>query len=60
MDLVSKTWWTNADGRTDAAGVFQTRGFFGDYDVTVSRGGQSKTVRIHLLPGQTQQQVLMP
>jgi endo-1,4-beta-xylanase len=28
LDLVHDCWWTKADGRTDAAGSYQTRGFW--------------------------------
>ncbi len=47
-ELVTKTWWTNADGRTNADGAFETRGFLGDYEVTVARGDKSKTTRVKL------------
>jgi endo-1,4-beta-xylanase len=52
LDLVTKTWWTNADGRTNADGTYQTRGFYGDYDVTVKKGGKSQTVRVKLRQGE--------
>ncbi len=42
-DLVFKQWWTNADGTTNPAGRFETRGFFGDYTVTVSDGTKGET-----------------
>ena len=35
LDLVKKKWWTNKNGITDAQGRFTTRGFLGDYVVTV-------------------------
>ena len=34
-ELVTKTWWTNFDGKTDANGVSKTRGFTGDYEIVV-------------------------
>lgn len=34
QDLVYKQWWTNAEGITDKDGVFQVRGFLGDYSIT--------------------------
>ena len=53
-DLVLKTWWTNAAGRTDARGRFATRGFLGDYEVTATAGGKTGTVRTALTkPGTT-------
>lgn len=40
-DLFYNKWWTrNATTVTDAEGRGQVRGFYGDYDVTVSIGGQ--------------------
>lgn len=47
-ELVTKTWWTNADGRSDAKGSYATRGFLGDYEITVSRGAQRKVVKTSL------------
>lgn len=43
-DLVMKKWWTNADGKTNASGRYQQRGFLGDYTVTVKANGKTKTV----------------
>jgi GH35 family endo-1,4-beta-xylanase len=34
-DLVFREWWTNETGVTDVSGRFKTRGFKGDYAVTV-------------------------
>ena len=47
-DLVFRQWWTNADGTTGAKGSYQTRGFLGDYEVTVTAGSRSKTIRAKL------------
>jgi len=44
LDLVTKAWWTNAALETAADGTARTRGFLGDYAITVTRGGVSKTV----------------
>lgn len=48
QDLVFKRWWTNADGKTAAAGTFTARGFLGDYEIEVSAGGKSRTIRASL------------
>jgi endo-1,4-beta-xylanase len=48
LDLVKKQWWTDAAGKTDAAGACKIRGFFGDYEVTVTAAGKSKTVILKL------------
>lgn len=44
LDLVTKTWWTNAHGKTDKRGKYQTRGFLGAYLVTARMGTRTKTV----------------
>jgi GH35 family endo-1,4-beta-xylanase len=43
-DLVLGKWRTEAQGRSDARGVFSTRGFKGDYEIIVNAGGQTKTL----------------
>jgi len=51
VDLVLGQWWTNADGATDAAGRFATRGFLGRYEITATHNGQSRTVTADLVRG---------
>jgi GH35 family endo-1,4-beta-xylanase len=46
VDLITKTWHTDQQGRTDADGGFATRGFFGDYQVVVRHGDRSKTATV--------------
>ena len=36
ISLVNGEWKTDATGETDAQGNFRTRGFFGDYEITVT------------------------
>jgi GH35 family endo-1,4-beta-xylanase len=43
-DLVFHDWWTNADGTTDEKGSYQTKGFLGDYEVTVKSSSKSVIV----------------
>jgi|GEM_PF-2652530 len=43
IDRLYKTWWTEAQGVTDGAGLYETDGFLGTYEITVTAGG--KTVR---------------
>ncbi len=47
-DLVLGQWKTLASGKTDAAGTFATRGFLGDYEISVAQGAQRKAVRATL------------
>ncbi|MBE7047013.1 MAG: hypothetical protein E7396_06310 [Ruminococcaceae bacterium] len=44
-DLVYNKWWTrDAKATTDAEGKATVRGFYGDYDVTVTANGKTQTV----------------
>ncbi|TYP73158.1 GH35 family endo-1,4-beta-xylanase [Paenibacillus methanolicus] len=42
--LIYDTWWTETAGQTDASGVYAARGFYGEYDITVTHNGVSQTV----------------
>lgn len=48
LDLVTKEWWTNTNGVTAANGKFFTRGFCGDYEITVQSGQQKATKKLSL------------
>ena len=50
-DLVFNQWWTDESGKTDNSGGLRVRGFLGDYEVTVTQDGKSKTLKT-LLPGE--------
>ncbi|RAV02016.1 fibronectin type III domain-containing protein [Paenibacillus sp. YN15] len=50
--LVYGDWWTDVSGQSGGDGHFRTRGFYGEYDVTVTRDGVSQTVKTSLLKGQ--------
>jgi endo-1,4-beta-xylanase len=47
-DLLFKRWWTNANGRSDADGKYATRGFLGDYKLTVKLGSRTITQNFKL------------
>jgi len=51
IDLVYNKWLTNESGRTGADGTCRFRGFYGDYDITVSAGGKTKTVEARFYKG---------
>ena len=52
LDLVKRDWWTNADGATGADGSYRTRGFYGDYEITVTGAdGVRRTVLARLEKG---------
>lgn len=51
-DLVLKQWWTKVAGKTDAAGQLATRGFLGDYEITVTANGRTQTVKTAIKAGQ--------
>jgi hypothetical protein len=46
--LLFREWWTNESGASDAAGVYRTRGFKGDYNVTVNFARVTKTATAKL------------
>ena len=47
QDLVYNKWWTrDARANTDKDGKATIRGFYGDYDVTVTANGQTKTAMV--------------
>jgi GH35 family endo-1,4-beta-xylanase len=48
QDLVRKQWWTNADGVTDAQGMYSARGFKGTYQIRVSRDELTSTTSVML------------
>jgi endo-1,4-beta-xylanase len=50
-DLVLGQWWTEIRGETDSKGVYSSRGFLGDYEITVQAGGKTKTVKASLRAG---------
>jgi endo-1,4-beta-xylanase len=47
-DLIFKTWWTNVSGQSDSGGAYSSRGFLGDYDVTVTANGKTVTQKLKL------------
>jgi GH35 family endo-1,4-beta-xylanase len=52
IDLVYNKWRTRTRGTTDAEGSCALRGFYGDYDITVSANGKTKTVEARCYKGQ--------
>jgi GH35 family endo-1,4-beta-xylanase len=50
LDLVRKQWWTDESGDTDAEGAWSVRGFHGDYELSVSAGGKSRSKKVRLGP----------
>ena len=48
INLVLNQWRTNAQGRTNGLGKYQTRAFLGDYEITVTQGSVTKTVALSL------------
>jgi len=51
QDLVYNKWWTRESGKTDKKGKYSLRGFYGEYDITVSKDGITKTVGAAFLKG---------
>ncbi|MBV9851578.1 MAG: endo-1,4-beta-xylanase [Armatimonadetes bacterium] len=57
--LVFHDWWTNAQGKTDKGGIYRVRVFLGDHNVTVTRGGETKTVPASVTKNEDGQAVVM-
>ncbi len=48
IELVFNQWWTREEGITDELGRYQGRGFLGDYVISVTHDGMTKTVSAKL------------
>lgn len=49
FDLVKGDWWTKAKGQSDSQGSYTTRGFLGDYRITVTgKNGKAVTMNASL------------
>ena len=48
MNLVHKEWWTDTTATTDAVGACKTRGFLGDYKITVTAGDKTQSTLVTL------------
>lgn len=46
--LIFEEWWTTEKGRTDVDGIYDVRGFFGEYDITVNAGDDVRVVPVSL------------
>jgi len=51
IDLVYNKWWTNESGSSNSGGNYAFSGYYGDYDITVTVGGQTKTVQVPFYKG---------
>ncbi|MGC9469590.1 MAG: endo-1,4-beta-xylanase [Anaerolineae bacterium] len=49
LNLVKDRWWTDEAGATDDAGLYETRGFLGEYKITVKVGETERVVPLTLL-----------
>lgn len=50
-ELINRTWRSRAEGVTDAEGRLRFRGFYGEYDVTVTQGGKTRRSTLRLSQG---------
>ncbi len=53
MELVYDEWWTDEAGETDGEGTYGTQGFHGEYQITASYDGETRTVETTLEEGGT-------
>ncbi|MCX7778519.1 MAG: 1,4-beta-xylanase, partial [Armatimonadetes bacterium] len=52
MGLIKGEWWTSEKGTTDDNGVWRTRAFYGDYELTIrAQSGYAKAVSISVRQG---------
>jgi GH35 family endo-1,4-beta-xylanase len=51
IDLTQKQWSTDVTTVADGNGTATIRGFYGLYDIAVTRGGKTKVVPAQLVPG---------
>jgi len=59
-DMVTKSWRTDASGSTSSAGNYQTRAFYGNYEVTATHGGKTRTVLLNFSPATGPQIITLP
>lgn len=48
LDLKNKEWHTSVTGTTNSQGIFGARGFHGDYEITITKNGESKVLKTNL------------
>ncbi|MBE7052676.1 MAG: hypothetical protein E7391_00170 [Ruminococcaceae bacterium] len=46
IDLFYNKFWTRESGKTNTEGKYNLRGFYGDYEITVTKDGKTKTVNV--------------
>jgi hypothetical protein len=51
IDLFYNKFWTRESGKTNNNGQYNLRGFYGDYEITASKDGKTKTVLASLRKG---------
>mgnify|MGYP002778892549 FL=1 len=50
-DLIFKQWWTNVTGSSNSSGTYSTRGFLGQYKITVTKNGKTTSRLVNLRKG---------
>ena len=51
IDLTQKQWSTDVTAVSNERGETSVRGFYGEYEITVTSGGKTKTVAAEIAPG---------
>jgi GH35 family endo-1,4-beta-xylanase len=59
-DLVFNQWWTDENMTTDSEGCIQTRGFLGQYQLTITAHGKQITHRLNLPQQGSVQTIILP
>jgi GH35 family endo-1,4-beta-xylanase len=60
VGLVFDQWWTGKTGQTDARGSYSTRGFLGEYEVAVARGGKTIKTNARVTAGKNALTITIP
>lgn len=59
-DLVLKEWWTKVSGSSNASGNYTTRGFLGQYKITVTKNGKTTSRLVNLRKGGSSFNFILP
>ncbi len=57
--LLFEEWWTNVKGDTNEGGRYETRGFLGDYEITVQKDDLRETIQMTLPPGGSRVEIIL-
>lgn len=59
-DLLFNKWWTREEGSSTRQGVYQTRGFLGEYEISATLDGKTATANVNLVKDGTTVEIQIP